>query len=139
MSKLTRVHMTNSLYLRYLLYNGTGYMNNLERNASCLLLLLLFPFCFLFLFVLRDGFKTQPPVDRRFRLVPPGFYCSKQYITVYRCLLTKLNQEPPFCDMLSIASNLSLHFIIRNNHTELQSFRGRRFCSLSWSYFYGTI
>ena len=27
---------------------------------------------------LRDGFKTQPPVDRRFRPVPPGFYCSKQ-------------------------------------------------------------
>ena len=28
---------------------------------------------------LRDGFKTQPPVDRRFRPVPPGFYCSKQW------------------------------------------------------------
>ena len=28
--------------------------------------------------LLRDGFKTQPPVDRRFRPVPPGFYCSKQ-------------------------------------------------------------
>ena len=26
----------------------------------------------------RDGFKTQPPVDRRFRPIPPGFYCSKQ-------------------------------------------------------------
>ena len=29
--------------------------------------------------ILRDGFKTQPPVDRRFRPVPPGFYCSKQW------------------------------------------------------------
>ena len=28
---------------------------------------------------IRDGFKTQPPVDRRFRPVPPGFYCSKQW------------------------------------------------------------
>ena len=28
--------------------------------------------------LLKDGFKTQPPVDRRFRPVPPGFYCSKQ-------------------------------------------------------------
>ena len=27
---------------------------------------------------LRGGFKTQPPVDRRFHPVPPGFYCSKQ-------------------------------------------------------------
>ena len=27
----------------------------------------------------RDGFKTQPPVDRRFRPVPPGFYCTKQW------------------------------------------------------------
>ena len=27
---------------------------------------------------LRGGFKTQPPVDWRFRPVPPGFYCSKQ-------------------------------------------------------------
>ena len=27
----------------------------------------------------RGGFKTQPPVDRRFRPVPPGFYCSKQW------------------------------------------------------------
>ena len=27
---------------------------------------------------LRDGFKTQPPVDRRFCPVPPGFDCSKQ-------------------------------------------------------------
>ena len=26
----------------------------------------------------RDGFKTQPPVDRRFCPVPAGFYCSKQ-------------------------------------------------------------
>ena len=25
----------------------------------------------------RGGFKTQPPVDRRFRPVPPGFYCSE--------------------------------------------------------------
>ena len=29
--------------------------------------------------MIRDGFKTQPPVDRRFRPVPPGFYCSKQW------------------------------------------------------------
>ena len=28
---------------------------------------------------LRDGFKTQPPVDRGFRPVPPSFYCSKQW------------------------------------------------------------
>ena len=28
--------------------------------------------------IVRDGFKTQPPVDGRFRPVPPGFYCSKQ-------------------------------------------------------------
>ena len=28
---------------------------------------------------LRDGFKTQPPVDQRFRPVPAGFYCSKQW------------------------------------------------------------
>ena len=28
---------------------------------------------------LRSGFKTQPPVDRRFCPVPPGFYCSKQW------------------------------------------------------------
>ena len=28
---------------------------------------------------LRDGFKTQPPVDRRFSPVPAGFYCSKQW------------------------------------------------------------
>ena len=28
---------------------------------------------------LRDGFKTQPPVDRRFRPVSPGFHCSKQW------------------------------------------------------------
>ena len=34
-----------------------------EENRSCV----------------RDGFKTQPPVDRRFRPVPPGFYCSKQW------------------------------------------------------------
>ena len=27
---------------------------------------------------IRDGFKTQPPVDQQFRPVPPGFYCSKQ-------------------------------------------------------------
>ena len=27
----------------------------------------------------RDGFKTQPPVDRWFRPVPAGFYCSKQW------------------------------------------------------------
>ena len=26
----------------------------------------------------RDNFKTQLPVDRRFRPVPAGFYCSKQ-------------------------------------------------------------
>ena len=25
-----------------------------------------------------DGFKTQPPIDRRFRPVPASFYCSKQ-------------------------------------------------------------
>ena len=31
-----------------------------------------------FVSYLRDGFKTQPLVDRRFRPVPPGFYCSKQ-------------------------------------------------------------
>ena len=29
--------------------------------------------------VIRDGFKTQPPVDRRFRPVPPSFCCSKQW------------------------------------------------------------
>ena len=29
--------------------------------------------------MLRDGFKTQPPVDRRFRPVPPSFYCYKQW------------------------------------------------------------
>ena len=29
--------------------------------------------------LLRDGFKTQPLVDRRFRPVPSGFYCSKQW------------------------------------------------------------
>ena len=29
--------------------------------------------------VARGGFKTQPPVDRRFRPVPPGCYCSKQW------------------------------------------------------------
>ena len=28
---------------------------------------------------LRDGFKTQPAVGRRFRPVPPGFYCCKQW------------------------------------------------------------
>ena len=27
----------------------------------------------------RDGFKTQPPVDRQFRPVPASFYCSKQW------------------------------------------------------------
>ena len=27
----------------------------------------------------RDDFKTQPPVDRWFCPVPPGFYCSKQW------------------------------------------------------------
>ena len=30
-------------------------------------------------YFVRDGFKTQPPVDRRFRPVPPCFYCSKQW------------------------------------------------------------
>ena len=29
--------------------------------------------------VQRDGFKTQPPIDRRFHPVPAGFYCSKQW------------------------------------------------------------
>ena len=29
--------------------------------------------------LLRDGFKTQPPVDWRFRPVLPGFYCSKEW------------------------------------------------------------
>ena len=28
--------------------------------------------------LLRDGFKTQPPVDRQFRPVAAVFYCSKQ-------------------------------------------------------------
>ena len=28
---------------------------------------------------IRNGFKTQPSVDRRFRPVPPGSYCSKQW------------------------------------------------------------
>ena len=28
---------------------------------------------------LRDDFKTQPPVDRRFRPVRAGSYCSKQW------------------------------------------------------------
>ena len=27
-------------------------------------------------FLFRDGFKTQPPADRRFRSVPASFYCS---------------------------------------------------------------
>ena len=39
----------------------------------------------------------------------------------------------------TLTSYLSLNFIITNNHTELQSPRGRRFCLLSWSTFYGTI
>ena len=30
-------------------------------------------------YFVRDGFKTQLPVDRRFRPVPAGFYCSKQW------------------------------------------------------------
>ena len=30
-------------------------------------------------FYVRDGFKPQPPVDRWFRPVPPGFYCCKQW------------------------------------------------------------
>ena len=29
--------------------------------------------------LLGDGIKTQPPVDRRFRPVPLGFYCSKHW------------------------------------------------------------
>ena len=28
---------------------------------------------------LRGGFKTQPPVDRRFRPVPRGCHCLEQY------------------------------------------------------------
>ena len=39
----------------------------------------------------------------------------------------------------TLTSYLSLNFIITNNHTELQSPRGRRFCLLCWSTFYGTI
>ena len=39
----------------------------------------------------------------------------------------------------TLTSYLSLNFIITNNHTELQSPRGRRYCLLSWSTFYGTI
>ena len=30
-------------------------------------------------YMIRDGFKTLPPVDRRFCPVPPGLYCSKQW------------------------------------------------------------
>ena len=39
----------------------------------------------------------------------------------------------------TLTSYLPLNFIITNNHTELQSPRGRRYCLLSWSTFYGTI
>ena len=39
----------------------------------------------------------------------------------------------------TLTSYLSLNFITTNNHTELQSPRGRRFCLLSWSTFCGTI
>ena len=39
----------------------------------------------------------------------------------------------------ALTSYLSLNFIITNNHTELQSPRGRRFCLQCWSTFYGTI
>ena len=45
-------------------------------------------------------------------------------------LLSKPNQEPPFCDIYAdraLTSYLSLNFIITNNHTELQSPRDVNF------------
>ena len=47
------------------------------------------------------------------------------------------NHHFEICRVLT--SYLSLNFIITINHTELQSPRGRRFCLLCWSTFYGTV
>ena len=58
-----------------------------------------------------------------------------------RGLLSKPNQDKNhhFVICRTLTSYLSLNFIITNNHTEFQSPRGRRFCLLSWSTFYGEL
>ena len=49
-----------------------------------------------------------------------------------RGLLSKPNQEPPFCDMQNIDQLpiSEFYYNIYYSHTELQSPRGRRFCLL---------
>ena len=54
------------------------------------------------------------------------------------CCLNQIKNRH-FVICITLTSYRSLNFIITNNHTELQSPKGRGFCLLCWSTFYGTI
>ena len=59
-----RVCGISRLFSLHYVYWWINYVNHLTRKYAI---------------KLRDGFKTQPPVDRRFRPVPTSSYCSKQW------------------------------------------------------------
>ena len=68
------------------------------------------------------------------RLLP---ICDRRWIAGVCCPNQIKNHHFVICRALT--SYLSLNFIVTYSHAELQSPRGRRFCLLCWSTFYGTI